>query len=245
MKENIVKTVDCKEQGEKSDIVDIANEDWPMLQDINKTRYTIKNKRNKNGVGSASLAKMKQQTEKEDLQGAQDVLQDEAKVEQYFKDIQQENTKSTIENVTNKNDAMIHHSDTLKIANKEYKETESYKGNKLLRLFTLGLAKIYIRKTSMILDPLSFVLENKMKVFNGILQTIIPALMTWYLVTNFSAITTQLAKETNIMKVGYVLVFYFACMFIWITGQVIVSGLYHILKKIGNEIINEGYNQKK
>jgi hypothetical protein len=244
MKENTVKTNNYVEQGDKSDIVDIANEDWPMLQEINKTRYTIKNKKNKNGVGSASLAKIKKQTQEEDIQISNDFVKDEIKVEEYLQSVKQETVmeqektmnieqKSSFVQELPKNQEVIQN------------HQEKIKGNKILRLFALGLAKIYIRKTSTILDPLSFVLENKMKVLNGILQTIIPALMTWYLVTSVTMIATQLAKESTFVKIGYGFIFYFACMFVWITGQVMISGLYHVFKKIGNEIVTEGSNSKK
>lgn len=237
MKENAIKINHYVEQGDKSDIVDIANEDWPMLQEINKTRYTIKNKKNKNGIESNSLEKIKKQTKEEDIQISNDFVKDETKVESYLQSVQQEKSINTEpkENYVQelqKNQGIIQN------------HQEKIKGNKLLKLFAFGLAKIYIRKTSTILDPLSFVLENKLKVFKGILQTIVPAFMTWYLITNVAMITNQLAKESTLLKIGYDFIFYFACMFIWITGQIMISGLYHIFKKIGKEIMIEGSNNK-
>jgi hypothetical protein len=55
--------------------------------------------------------------------------------------------------------------------------------------------------------------------------------MTWVLVTQIDIIEQNLSSETFGMKLIQLGVFYFACMFVWVTFEVIVGGAINMIKK--------------
>ena len=74
-----------------------------------------------------------------------------------------------------------------------------------------------------------------MQIIIALFQFVIPAIITWYLTFHVESITTQLSKENNFVYFLYMAIFYFACMFLWISGQVLVGGIWNMIKySIGN-----------
>lgn len=93
----------------------------------------------------------------------------------------------------------------------------------------MGLGKLYVNSTNNLLYPIRFIMENKYMVFSALCLLILPALMTWFLTTEVSAITAQL--QTVGAKVFYSFIFYFACMFALFTIIVLAKGIVQMLSK--------------
>lgn len=93
----------------------------------------------------------------------------------------------------------------------------------------MGLGKLYVNSTNNLLSPIRFIMENKYMVFSALCLLILPALMTWFLTTEVSAITAQL--QTVGAKVFYSFIFYFACMFALFTIIVLAKGILQMLSK--------------
>lgn len=103
--------------------------------------------------------------------------------------------------------------------------------NVLMKFIAMGFAHLYVKKTTSVLKPLSFVADNFNKVFMALLHLGIPLMMTWFLMTKVDFIATQMAKEHQIMHFGYSIIFYIACLFVWVSAQVLGSGLVTMFKK--------------
>lgn len=101
----------------------------------------------------------------------------------------------------------------------------------LLKLILAGLTHLYVSKTSNLLKPLKFVMENYKEVSIAALHFIVPLLMTYFMTTHVGFVTEQLSKETIFMKTVYTGVFFFGSTFVWITSQVLLSGLYSMIRK--------------
>lgn len=101
----------------------------------------------------------------------------------------------------------------------------------LFKLIIAGLTHLYVSKTSNLLKPLKFVMENYKEVSIAALHFIVPLLMTYFITTHVGFVTEQLVKETMFMKVVYIGVFFFGATFVWITSQVLLSGLYSMVRK--------------
>lgn len=117
---------------------------------------------------------------------------------------------------------------------KEEKDVE------LSKLIARGMAKTYISRTDTILNPLRFILSNSKQLGIALIQFIIPAIITWYLTTNVEMIANQLNKESTHIHIVYTLIFYFACLFLWITGQVLFSGIWNLIKQSMNNLAKAG-----
>lgn len=121
-------------------------------------------------------------------------------------------------------------------------ESEAEKDVELSKLIARGMAKTYISKTDNILDPLRFILSNSKQLGVALIQFIIPAIITWYLTTNVELISSQLNKEAMHIHIVYTVIFYFACLFLWITGQVLVGGIWNLIKQSMNNLAKAGKN---
>lgn len=130
-----------------------------------------------------------------------------------------------------------------KVSDVSNAQQEDMKPNVLLKFIALGLAKLYVKKTNTILNPLRFVLENRMKVLIAAIQFIVPALMTWWMTSNVSIISEQLVRETNFVQWTYRAIFYFACMFLWISGQVVLGGVFNMFKKTLTDVAKTAQNK--
>lgn len=103
--------------------------------------------------------------------------------------------------------------------------------HKVIKEIFLGFGRLYINKTNNILNPLRFVMENKLVVARAILLFIIPALMTWYFTTQVVSIQMELAKESILIKSMYAVIFYFASMFVLFTTLIANSAIWNSLKE--------------
>ena len=121
--------------------------------------------------------------------------------------------------------------------------------NPLLKLIAIGLTKLYVRKTTSVLNPVKFVAENYRNVLVAILHLGVPVLMSWFLITQVGFIQAQLVNTSSVMFWTYAVVFYFASLFVWVTGQVLVAGLLSMFKttlvSVANDVENRDWFDKK
>lgn len=110
----------------------------------------------------------------------------------------------------------------------------------LVKLIVAGFTHLYVSKTSTLLKPIRFVVDNYKEVTIAALHFIVPLLMTYFVTTHVNFVTEQLAKETMIMKVIYIGVFFFGATFVWITSQVVLSGIFSMLRKSMLEVAKVG-----
>lgn len=110
----------------------------------------------------------------------------------------------------------------------------------LSKLIARGMAKTYISRTDTILNPLRFILSNSKQLGIALIQFIIPAIITWYLTNNVDIISNQLNKESMHVHIIYTIIFYFACLFLWITGQVLFGGIWNLIKQSMNNLAKAG-----
>lgn len=93
----------------------------------------------------------------------------------------------------------------------------------------MGLGKLYVNSTNNLLSPIRFLMENKIMVFSALCLLILPALMTWFLTNEVTAITSQI--QTVGAKFFYSFIFYFACMFALFTLIVLGKGIIEMVSK--------------
>lgn len=251
--------------GESKNLENITNEDWPLLKELESTRFSLKNK--KSGKGQKSLAAIKNATDLEDSIISQQNMQDEELVGEFLENVSlKETVKIEIESPKKEREVVepvqlelplekneevsiekmfeeapknnISKVNNVKIENKE----ELNNKQEVSKLVVIGLAKIYINKTDSILNPLRFILNNLKQISVALIQFVIPALITWYLVENIPMISSQMSKENSFFYILYVGVFYFACMFLWISGQVLFGGILNMLKYAMRNLEKAGKN---
>lgn len=110
----------------------------------------------------------------------------------------------------------------------------------LVKLVVAGLTHLYVSKTSTLLKPIRFVVDNYKEVTIAALHFIVPLLMTYFITTHVGFVSEQLAKETMLMKFVYTGVFFFGATFVWISSQVVLSGIYSMLRKSMLEVAKVG-----
>lgn len=252
--------------GESKNLENITNEDWPLLKELESTRFSLKNK--KGGKGNKSLVAIKNSTDLEDEIISEQNMQDEELVGEFLDNVSsKEIVKINIE-VPKKEKEFVEpvqlelplekveeisiekmfeeepKSNVAKVneIKIESKSTEQNNKQEVSKLVVIGLAKIYINKTDSILNPLRFILNNLKQISVALVQFIIPALITWYLVENIPMISNQMSKENSFFYILYVGVFYFACMFLWISGQVLFGGILNMLKYAMGNLEKAGKN---
>lgn len=127
---------------------------------------------------------------------------------------------------------------------REDKVVVSEKSLDLFKLIIAGLTHLYVSKTSSLLKPMKFVAENYKEVSIAALHFVVPLLMTYFMTTQVGFVTEQLARETTLMKTIYIAVFFFGSTFVWISGQVILSGLWSMLRKSMLDVAKIGKENK-
>lgn len=114
----------------------------------------------------------------------------------------------------------------------------------LLKLIIAGLTHLYVTKTSKLLKPLQFVLQHKKEVSIALMHFIVPLLMTYFMTTHVGFVAEQLVKETFFMKSVYLGIFFFGSTFVWITSQVLLSGVLAMIGKSMLEVAKVGKQNK-
>lgn len=260
---NVVNDSDIIKQNpelKSENIENIANEDWPLLKELESTRFSLKNK--KSTKLKQALTDIKIATEKEDEAISQQNVEDEKRMEKFFEgqnskeesvaafeqkpEIKASNQASEkiVETNTVKNADVIQTAKPINDQKPEVVKTvqnvEQKPKDNVRKLIALGMAKIFVNKTDNMLEPLRFLLANAMMVIVALIQFTIPAIVTWYAVTHVEIIEKQLAKEFLHVYIVYVGIFYFACLFLWISAQVVLQGVWNMVKSTMSSLAKEG-----
>ena len=122
---------------------------------------------------------------------------------------------------------IIHKEQVNKIVKDELNENNMA----LIKLVLAGFTHLYVSKTTNLLVPLRFVMKHYKEVLVASMYILMPFLMTYYMTTEVKFVSEQLIKETIFMKSVYYGVFFLGSTFVWITGQVLLSGLFAMIRK--------------
>jgi hypothetical protein len=264
-----------KDEQEKK-MEEIAEQDWPLLRELESTRFSLKNKKGPSRARQ-SLQAVKEVTEKEDQIISEQNIEDEKLVEAFLS-VKPSNDNLSVELPTLIEDEdpslevvkeepvvqasvapvetikeviihkeevspsvapqpvvqpvqVINHAQPIEVQPSVIVKEKSEQNEELSKLIARGMAKTYISKTDSILNPLRFIISNSKQIGVALIQFIIPAIITWYLTTNVQVIAKELSKEAMHVYIVYTLIFYFACLFLWISGQVLFGGLWNLLKQ--------------
>lgn len=229
-----------------------VNEDWPLLGELSQNKFVLKNKKSSFNIARAAK-EIVELSSKEDNQISESAIKEDKLFEQSFlreahdfkasPQIAQSVVNDTfeplvqVETVTHPNPLIQPYIEQIQTAEQEIiakKSLDLPQNNKftntLLKLIAIGLTKLYVRKTTSVLNPVKFLADNYKSVSVAVMHLGFPILMSWFLITQVSFIQTQFANISNIMFGTYAVVFYFASLFVWITGQVLFAGLLSMLK---------------
>ena len=217
------------------------HDDWPLLQELETTRFSIKNKRNSKKENT--LDHIRQMSEKEDdLISAQNIA-DEQLVDAFLDNKEPISEQKVIDKI---NDRVPPQVMTQPIRNQLNEVEENFRAKQAMQdneetstLVARGLGKVYVEKTNIILAPLKFLIFNTQRILMGLFQFIIPAIITWILINYSDVVKLILSREPEYTQYLYIGIFYFACLFLSSTSQVVVSGIINVSKMIINNLICE------
>lgn len=280
--------------------LDIANQEWPMLDELNAKRFNIKPKNNTNSVNNnphfvnqknnqidSVSRQIHSSAHTENAMMQQKVIEQEQKIEEVLyntQNLQQEEVSDSYQNYSNEQeyqnenvdnyvnhnqqnqqnqnnmdfvDNRISHNQTIKLKpqtnnnltkevpkeldNKQVQK-ESIKikeeevdvletsNNTLAKLIVVGLGKLYVKKTSLVLMPVKFLLDHYKSVSVAMIHLLIPMLFAYLLINNVEFIKAQIVSDGSVLFWAYSAIFYFMLVFAWISLQVVGSGLYAMVK---------------
>ncbi len=223
------------------DVEGIVNEDWPLLKELETTRFSLKNKKNADKINN-TLQILKEDSEKEDLLISEQSLEDEKLVDAFLgnkssnlnmQQIPSEELNNNVnfsavaqetqQQIVSQPQVVVTPVSQVNVNQNNFNNNNQQED--MSKLVAKGMAKVYIEKTDSILSPLQFLVSHAKQISVGLLQFVVPALITWYLINHIELIKGVLSKESDNMQYLYIVVFYFACLFVSITGQVTFSGL--------------------
>lgn len=230
--------------------LDVVNDDWPLLGEINQNKFIINKKHQV--INIAKTAKeIIENDKKEEREILTNTVSDETEFEDAFLTSNIKNEKDFVvspklnEEVvvkasepTNRTDlvkkiitpSQVSNPTKLIVSKEKVIKTEVLENNTLIKLIIIGLSKLYLKKTTVVLNPVKFVGENYKNILVALLHLGMPILMSWFLVTQISFIKVQMAQEPAIMFWTYSLLFYFASLFTWVSAQVILAGVLSMFK---------------
>jgi len=235
MKKNIKKT-----STKVGNIENVLDQDWPLLKEIDKTRFVIKKKNNINTINQ-SFEKPKEASEKKDeIISAFEI--ENKNVEDISKTKNKQISKRILitENKIQQNNLEFNikeNKNILHLFNGIFNKA-------LFKLLTTRLRETYLNKINDILDRLMFIINNAKQISIGLFQIFIPALITFYLINEISFISSEIKKQTILIKFIYGAIFYFACLFLWISCQVIAVEILNTVKHIKNNLLKAKYKLK-
>lgn len=212
---------------------------WNSLEELENSPYKTVNSPELKLGSRPTIKTMKHLdslTSKENSHINEGVLKSDNDVRVFIDQIALEEKKRLIENPIKKK------VESLNGTNEDIINSEKLKSNSrkkvvkgtlpdIIKEVFLGFGRLYINKTNNILNPLRFVMDNKIIVARAILLFIIPAVMTWYFTTQVSSIQMQLAKENLLIQSLYAVIFYFANMFVLFTALIVSSFIWNGLKE--------------
>lgn len=247
---------------------DIMNEDWPiLLNELELNRFSLKNKKGIKKEGATSTVEESSNlsqnktvktlsTDKlmgeflkekilEDREGFKNSNLSLTEIEQLLKrdEVPNKNISSNKNINANQNlSANIKTNRELPIQERvelEKNTENSEESKQLTKLVAKGLGKVFMDKTVKLLTPLKFLFLNFHRIIIGMIQIIIPILLTWGAIDYVEIIGRILNKETEYIKYLYTAIFYFSFLFVSLTIQIACSGILNVFKMILNNLAVE------
>lgn len=259
-----------KNEIDKEDVLKVVNEDWPMLEELGKKRFVLNKKKGKDVQESINLLqsvldednKIQEESiiakqpistpyvENSVIQNVknENVIINEEKSERIQHNVNhnQLNTKEFVETSSDqsisKSTTIVNKPTFLKNLNESRVEKE--RSMDVFKFILSGLSHLYVSKTTNLLKPMKFLIENYKEISIALLHLIIPLVMTYLITTQIGFVNEQLIKETNFMKAVYVSVFFFGSTFVWISSQVLLVGFYSMIKKSMLDVAKVGKENK-
>lgn len=203
---------------------EIANTDWPILNEVNRTPFLIKTKKSTLDIEKSSQA-IQNNSLKED-----EIISNTHK---------EEENVMNVEPITNVSEEKIVNNPQVAQPTVQLNKTAPAIKHKIevkdnvtfLKQIGVGLLHLFIVNATLLLKPMNFVAQNFAKIAMAFIHMGVPLAMTVWLVHKVEFISSQLNKETMPMYLLYCAMFYIACAFIWIVGQVIAKGIFVSFKR--------------
>lgn len=229
-----------------------VNEDWPLLGELSQNKFILKNKKSSFNVAKKSKEIVKMSLSEDSQISASAIEEDKLFEQSFVRESHDFNVKHQIaQSVANDTFEPLVQVETAKASKPVIQDSienvqpleqevinikslnlpqENKFTNTLLKLIAIGLTRLYVKKTTSVLNPVKFLADNYKSVSVALMHLGVPILMSWFLITQISFIQTQLVNISNVMLGAYVVVFYFASLFVWVTGQVLFAGLLSMFK---------------
>ena len=220
--------------------LEITEDSWPMLKDLENTRFSLKKRKSNSNEKPTEdlLSKIANDSNMEDQIISLHKNADELNVLDFIKNKDLKINKE--DSLAIKEDASIVGVEKLQ----DKKPNQEIATSDAIKYATAGVAKVYVTNTNELLNPLKFLMTHSNKFVLALLQLIIPALITYFLAFYSGNIADQFTKEQPIVKIVFLGVFFFASMFVWISTQVVIVAVYRMLKKGLTDAIKIGQNGK-
>lgn len=267
---NMMTTLENEQKA--SELAKIANDDWPMLNELSQHSFALKNKKSTVDIEQTSKnlqknsnvedKKISTQNQKDDVvmkklppRGKKVVetnsVEDPVETTPNYTQVTQHNlppeTFVPVENVTKEE---VKPQGFHKIGTMAYPKMNTANVNQkmqdsavLLKQIRVGLTHLFIAKATTLLKPVNFVMQHFTKFFVAMIHILVPLLMTMWLTTKVEFIAAQLATETTTMYFAYCAVFYLGCTFLWIFGQVCFAGLVAMFKRSMQDVAKVGQDK--
>lgn len=237
-----------QEIGNKAEeITQIANKDWPTLNEVSRTPFVIKPKKS-----VADIETINQNIQSNTIEEDSAIAKMNQQYEQANNISKEENT-ATVQQPTVQKSVVQQKPIEVGQSEHSYVNTESNttkvnngpedKGA-VLKQIGIGLTHLFIINATSLLKPMNFVIQNFSKIFMAIIHLTVPLLMTLWLTKKVDFISVQLQQESTTMYYVYSAVFYLACAFIWIVSQVVAKGVYVSFKHSLKEVAKIGKEKK-
>lgn len=207
---------------------DIADSEWPMLKKLDTAKFSLKDKTPAKKVEKVETVKLIENPPVNKIDEnliANEMIQTATPEASSKTEIKKEQVvaKKTVSVTSN---------------------VEKMSAATFMRLAVIGLSKLYLAKTNLMLMPIKFIVENFAQVFAGATQFMVPALLTYFITTKIGFIATQIQAEVAVVQAVYMAVFYFASMFLWISCQVVFSGTVNSIKNFLTNVVKAEQNSK-
>ena len=95
----------------------------------------------------------------------------------------------------------------------------------VMKLIAIGLTHLYVKRTTKVLNPIKFIVENLKTLMFATAHLGIPALITWFCVTKVEFIASQIPLDSVAIYWTYVGMFYIASLLLWITLLAVCTGI--------------------
>lgn len=222
-----------QEVGSKAEqLTQIANKDWPTLNEVSRTPFVIKPKKS-----VADIESINQNIQSSTVEEDENIAQVTQHYEQGITSQPEVNLHNTEPSVSQQS---ILQKAPVEVTQRQAVSVKPEEKRAVLKQVGVGLTHLFIINATSLLKPMNFVIQNFSKFFMAIIHLIVPLLMTLWLTKKVDFISMQLQQESVTMNYVYGAVFYLACAFIWIVSQVLAKGVYISFKNSLKEVAKIG-----